>query len=241
MQTLIKAAAIALAASSAAPVAAQEAGDWHVTLQPYILIPAMNGDAAVRGIDAEVDVGRKDVIDNLNIGFLGYIEASNGQLSFGVDTNYMNLDANDDDAVVAANVSQTAIQPMIFYRVLPYLELMAGARYNSLKLGLESPIPAIDGVDRKKDWIDPIVGVRFKAPISNTVSAGVLGNVGGFGVGSDISVQIRPMINFSVASNISIDAGYQFIYMDYKSGSGGDRFVYDVTTDGPIIGATFRF
>ena len=130
---------------------------------------------------------------------------------------------------------------MIFYRVLPYLELMAGARYNSLKLGLESPIPAIDGVDRKKDWIDPIVGVRFNAPISDTVSAGVLGNVGGFGVGSDISVQIRPMINFSVASNISIDAGYQFIYMDYKSGSGDDRFVYDVTTDGPIIGATFRF
>ena len=40
MQTLIKAAAIALAASSAAPVAAQEPGDWPVTLQPYILIPA---------------------------------------------------------------------------------------------------------------------------------------------------------------------------------------------------------
>lgn len=241
MQTLIKAAAIALAAASAAPVAAQDAGDWHVTVQPYILVPAMNGDGAVRGIDAEVDVGRDDVVDNLNIGFLGYVEASNGQWSLGVDVNYMDLDANNDDALVAANVSQTVVQPMIFYRVVPYLDVMAGARYNSLKMGLESPIPAIDGVERKKNWIDPIIGVRFNAPISRSVSAGLLGNVGGFGIGSDIAVQIRPMINFSVSPNISIDAGYQFIQMDYESGSGNDRFLYDVTTDGPIIGATFRF
>lgn len=77
--------------------------------------------------------------------------------------------------------------------------------------------------------------------LSRSVSAGLLGNVGGFGIGSDIAVQIRPMINFSVSPNISIDAGYQFIQMDYESGSGNDRFLYDVTTDGPIIGATFRF
>lgn len=201
----------------------------------------MNGDATVRGIDAEVDVGRKQVVKNLNIGFLGYVEARKGQWSIGVDTNYMNLDANNDDALVAANMSQTAVQPMLFYRVAPYLDVMAGARYNALKIDLESNIAVIDGVSRKKNWIDPIVGVRFQAPVAKGISAGVLGNVGGFGVGSDVSVQIRPMVNFSVARNISIDAGYQFIYMDYKSGSGSRRFAYDVTTDGPILGASFRF
>ncbi|WP_426256996.1 hypothetical protein, partial [Sphingomonas sp. DC2300-3] len=30
-------------------------------------------------------------------------------------------------------------------------------------------------------------------------------------------------------------------YMDYESGSGPDRFAYDVLTDGPIIGISFRF
>lgn len=234
-------AAAILSALAATQATAQQAGDWHVLVQPYLMIPAMNGDAAVRGIDADVDVGRNDVVKNLNIGFLGYVEASNGRWSFGVDTNYMNLDANNDDALVAANVSQTAVQPMIYYRVARYLDVMAGARYNGLKLGLESPVPLIDGVSRKKDWIDPIVGVRFQAPISKGIQAGVLANVGGFGVGSDISVQIRPMVNFSIARNITIDGGYQFIYMDYKSGSRDRRFAYDVTTDGPILGATFRF
>lgn len=238
MQTAIKA-TIALALGWATPAAAEDARDWHVTLQPYVLLPAMNGNGAVRGIKADVDVGREDVVENLNIGFLGYVEASNGQWSFGVDTNYMNLDANNDDAFIAANVSQTAIQPMIFYRVAPYLDLMAGARYNSLKIGLESPVPAIDGVDRRKNWVDPIVGLRFNAPIGTGISAGVLSNVGGFGMGSDIAVQIRPMVNLAVAPNISIDVGYQLMYMDYESGD--ERFLYDVTTDGPIVGATFRF
>lgn len=241
MRKMLGPAALILTASSATPAAAQEGNDWRVLIQPYLMVPAMNGNAAVRGVDAEVDVGRKDVVKNLNIGFLGYVEARNGKWSFGVDTNYMNLDANNDDALVAANVSQTAVQPMIYYRIMPYLDFMAGARYNAIKLDLESPIPPIDGVSRKKDWIDPIVGVRFQAPISNGIQAGVLANVGGFGVGSDISVQLRPMVNFAIARNITIDAGYQFIYMDYKSGSGNRRFAYDVLTDGPILGASFRF
>jgi len=226
---------------AAAPAEAQEAGDWHLLVQPYLMVPAMNGDATVRGIDAEVDVGRKDVVKNLNIGFLGYVEASNGLWSVGVDTNYMNLDANDDDALVAANAAQTAIQPMLYYRVTRYLDILAGARYNSVKLSLESPFPQIDGASRKKDWIDPIVGLRFQAPVSAGIDAAMLANIGGFGIGSDIAVQLRPMVNFSIARNITIDAGYQFIYMDYKNKSGSQRFVYDVTTDGPIIGATFRF
>jgi opacity protein-like surface antigen len=234
--------AMAMAAAMAAtPAAAQEAGEWEFTFQPYIMVPAMNGDAAVRGIDAEVDVGRKDVVKNLNIGFLGYVEAHNGAIGFGVDTNYMNLDANEDDALVAANVSQTAVQPMIFYRVAPQLDLLVGARYNAIKLTTESNVEILDGVSRKADWIDPIVGVRFRAPVSDSIDVGLLANVGGFGVGSDIAVQIRPMVNFGVAENITIDAGYQLIYMDYEKGSDDRRFAYDVTTDGPIIGATFKF
>lgn len=236
--TIGTACALAFAAS---PAAAQESDGWEFVFQPYLMVPAMNGDAAVLGHDAPVDVGRKDVVKNLNIGFLGYVEATNGQWSFGVDTNYMNLDANNDDAPIAANMSQTAVQPMLFYRVAPHLDLMAGARYNAIKVDLESSIEAIDGASRKKDWIDPIVGMRLQAPISKSIGATLLGNVGGFGVGSDVSVQIRQMFNFSVASNVTIDAGYQIIYMKYDSGSGNRRFVYDVTTDGPILGATFRF
>ncbi len=229
------------ASLAAAPAAAQDAGDWTISVQPYLMAPAMNGDAAVRGIDAEVDVSRKDVISKLNMAFLGYVEAHNGRWGIGLDVNYMNLDANNDDARVAANMAQAGVQPMLYYRVAPELDLMVGARYVSIKLTTESDIAVLDDVSRKADWVDPIVGMRFQSPVSDTIGIGLVANIGGFGVGSDMSVQIRPMVNFAVAENITVDAGYQLLYIDYEHGSGDRRFLYDVATDGPIIGATFRF
>ncbi len=217
------------------------AEDWSFLVQPYLMLPSMDGKAAVAGIDANVDVGARNVVENLNFGFLGYVEAVKGNFAFGVDVNYMNLDANPDDARVSANVAQTAIQPMLFYRVADYFELVAGIRYNSIKLSLSSDISAIDGNERKKDWVDPIVGFRFNGPISSGTSFGLLANVGGFGVGSDIAIQVRPMLNFKVGSGITIDAGYQFVYMDYETGTGVQRFAYDVLTTGPILGVSFRF
>lgn len=237
LQRIVIACAIAAPIS---PACAQEAG-WSFLLQPYLMLPAMDGSAGVRGFDADVDVGRKDIISNLNIGFLGYAEASNGTVAIGVDVNYMNLDANPDDSRTRANVSQTAVQPMLFYKLVDKFELMAGLRYNKVKLGLESDIPAIDGAERSKDWVDPILGFRFAAPIGGNNSFSVLANVGGFGIASDLAIQVKPMLSFGISRSTTIDVGYQIVYMDYETGSGADRFKYDVLTDGPIVGISFRF
>jgi hypothetical protein len=215
--------------------------NWRFTIQPYVMAPVMDGKAAVRGHDANVDVSVKDVIDNFNIGFLGYVEAAKGDLAFGVDTNYMDLDATKDDRRTSANVSQTMVQPMIFFRVSNNLELLGGARYNAIELSLESRFPAIDGSERKKDWVDPLVGIRMKAPLGASTDFTFLTNVGGFGIGSDFAIQVRPTVNFGVSSSTTIDVGYQLFYMKYDKGSGSDRLLYDVVTQGPIVGATFRF
>ena len=232
-----------VAAAAILPAGAAQAQDdgWHFTLQPYLMVPAMSGKAAIRGFDAKVDVSPKDIIDNFNIGFLGYVEAAKGDWAFGVDTNYMNLDATKDERRTSANVSQTAVQPMLFYRVSKNLELMGGARYNSIKLKLDSTFPAIDGTERRKDWIDPIIGMRMTAPLGRSTEFSFQANVGGFGIGSDVAIQARPMVSFKIASKTTIDVGYQFVYMKYDTGSGTDRFLYDVLTQGPILGVTFKF
>ena len=238
LRSALAAAAVAMVG---APAAAQEDGRWQVMFQPYAMLPFMNGDAAVRGIDADVDIGPADVFKSLNIGLMGYLEASNGTIAVGLDLNYMNLDANADSSRVQANVSQTAVQPMLFYRVSPGVELMGGLRYNNIYLKLSSQLTAIDGQDRTKDWLDPIIGARFTAPMSKSSKFSMLANIGGFGVGSDIAVQAKPMFSFDVGKGITLDTGMQFVYMDYQSGTGADRFAYDVFTWGPLFGATFRF
>lgn len=235
---------IAIAASlfaAAAPVAAADDGGWNFVVQPYFLLPAMDGSSGVGPFDARVNVSRKDVIDNLNIGFLGYVEVSKGNFAFGVDTNYMNLDATPDSQRIGADIGQLAVQPMLFYRIGPWFELMGGVRYNRIKVELESTLPAVDGRKATQDWVDPIVGFRFQGPLTSGVGFGLVANIGGFGVGSDLAYQVRPMLNFSVSRAITIDAGYQWAYMDYETGEGLRRFAYDVSTTGPILGVTFRF
>ena len=36
-------------------------------------------------------------------------------------------------------------------------------------------------------------------------------------------------------------AGYRAVGIDYETGSGPSRFVYDVTLSGPVLGLNFRF
>lgn len=226
--------------AAAVAARAQDEG-WQFVVQPYVLLPAMDGSAGVRRFDADVDISRRDVIDNLNAGYLGYVEASKGRWAFAVDVNYMNVDGSPDLPRIQADVSQQAVQPMVFYRLNDSVEFMGGLRYNSIELELSTSLQIANGIRRKRDWVDPILGLRYARPLGERSSISVLSNVGGFGLSSDIAFQLRPMLHYRVGQSTSIDAGYQFFYMDYEDGSDDTRFAYDVWTTGPIIGMTFRF
>jgi hypothetical protein len=130
------------------------------------MLPSMDGKVTVKGIDANVNVGTKEILSNLKIGFLGYAEAGKGDCTLGLDVNYVNLDASDDDLRTSANVTQLSAKPMLFYRISKNFELLAGARYNKIEVGLESLAPSIDGTIREQDWVDPIVGFRMSAPFN---------------------------------------------------------------------------
>ena len=42
-------------------------------------------------------------------------------------------------------------------------------------------------------------------------------------------------------NDATLQAGHLVLYQDYEDGSGATLFAYDITTDGPILGMTFRF
>jgi hypothetical protein len=92
-----------------------------------------------------------------------------------------------------------------------------------------------------QDWFDPIIGANFSAPLCEKLSAAMRADIGGFGVGSDLTWQIYPHLNYQVCRNGSLQAGYRWVYNDYSSGTGRSEFAYDVLTQGPQIGFTFTF
>lgn len=233
--------AVGLALAVASPALAQDDG-WHFRVAPYVIAPSMDGEVVLRGREADVDVGPEDVFSHLNIGFQGYFEASNGAVGFALDAIYMDLDATDDDRLAEIDATQSAITPMVFARVAPHLDLYAGARFNSIggDADFQGPL-GLQTIEQDKSWVDPLVGVRFAAPIGEKWNFEIAGDVGGFGVGSDIAVNVWPMVGYEISSNAQIAFGYRILYTDYESGTGTNRFAYDVLTTGPVIGAIIGF
>jgi len=78
----------------AAAVAAEEKPDaqsgWEFQVAPYLWALAMNGDATVKGQEADVDVSFSDIWYELNIAFMLEYEARKGRLGLWGNTIYAN-------------------------------------------------------------------------------------------------------------------------------------------------------
>lgn len=94
----------------------------------------------------------------------------------------------------------------------------------------------------KQSWWDPIAGARVSLPLCNKFSLHVTGDIGGLEWGgSDFTWQAYPYFNWQFTKCASLQVGYRFLSVDYETGSGLNRFKYDVLTQGPQLGFTFHF
>jgi opacity protein-like surface antigen len=250
---LVTAVAVAIAAPSGA------AADWSHTVTPYLWGSGMSGKTAVGTatpagpLEADVDVGFDDILSNLKFGIMGSYrgDRSDGWVVMA-DYIYMSLEADKPSNVgpvlvdTTVEVQQTAFEFDLGYRVNDQVTVFAGLRYNDVDADLDvvrtGPGAGASRAASKGDsWIDPVVGVTARYPINETWSVGVRGDVGGFGVGSDLTWQMMASVNWMVRDNLEVVAGYRYLDADYEDGSGADLFKYDMVTSGPGIGVSFKF
>ena len=86
-------------------------------------------------------------------------------------------------------------------------------------------------------WVDPVIGVRAFIPLTNKLSLQNQADVGGFGIGSEITWSVNATANYIVTRNLSVSAGYQVLKINYDHAGR----VYDVRLNGPMLGASWRF
>ncbi|RIL03885.1 MAG: hypothetical protein DCC71_14845 [Proteobacteria bacterium] len=97
------------------------------------------------------------------------------------------------------------------------------------------------GVDRAKqdtvDWLDPLVGLRVTADVTQRWSVFALGDVGGWGVAnaSDLTWQAMLGSQLQLSEHWALRAGYRAL------GVNRDTAFDDGILHGPQIGAVFRF
>jgi hypothetical protein len=237
------------------PAAAQQSSDqvgssgWAFIVAPYFLAPYMDGQLGI-GIlpPATITASPGDIFDKLQFGAMLYVEARKGAWGAFVDGLYMDLEqaAQRENVAATASAQQGAVQVSAFRRIAPSIDVLVGARVNVLDAGLL--LPAVDTTGgqsatraQSATWVDPLIGVRLRAPLPPPWQLGIMADIGGFSVGSKLAYQIYPMAGVRVSRLFSIHVAYRILDMDYETGTGSDAFRYDMSTYGPEIGLGFHF
>lgn len=116
------------------------------------------------------------------------------------------------------------------------IDALGGLRAWNLDGQVSVPAAAID-VSPGADFVDPILAVRVNTPIADRWSLLSYADVGGFGVGSDLTWQLAVSANYQASDRLYLSVGWRHLYVDYS----GRNTVFKGAMSGPLIGATFTF
>jgi hypothetical protein len=221
---------------------------FEFTIAPYVLIPSMTGEVTVRGRPVEVDVGPGDIFKNLDFGAMLRLEASNQDWAFALDGLYMNLGADGTTPLLQreakVDMKQLAVDARALRRVAPWAEIGIGGRINVLEGGLsiapgDNILSGLD-VSQSMTWFDPLIVARLTAPLESKWHLGFIGDIGGFGIGSDFAWQVYPFVGYRFSTLFELTGAFRALGMKYETGTDNELFIYDMVIFGPEVGFLFH-
>jgi len=221
---------------------------WEFNLAPfYLWAVGIDGEQTIGPKTTGIEVQFEDIFDNLNAAFTGHFEGMyRNRYGFLFDYNYINLSADKTVPVLGTvdfdlktQIAEGAFLYRFLHRRTHYLDAIFGARYTNLDNDLK--INGTSVLDGTREWIDPMFGLRWIWGFSENWSLGLRGDVGGFGVGSNLALQGAAIFDWQPFRHVSFVGGYRALYQDYEEGSGPQLFKYEAIMHGPVIGINFRW
>lgn len=253
MKPISKSALILLASASAlsagAPtettITTKPADDdgWTFRSAMYGWGQAFDGEVGIRGLEADVNIDFKDILDDLNFAAMGVFEIGKGRWSLLADLNYAEVGDSVSPLPTAPNLIVDYEQKqflgnfLAIYQVIGNpemkLDVFGGARVNWIDFELS----AGPGITKDETWVDPVIGARFEAPLPNDFFFRALGDIGGFEVSSHLTWQALAGFGWRFSDSGALLLGYRALGTDYQDGN----FSYDMTAHGPVLGVEFKF
>jgi hypothetical protein len=227
--------AVALLISGAAY--AQD-NDWDVTLTPYGWLAGLEGDTGVKPLVADVDLSPSDILEDLEVAAMLTLDANNGTWGLVADIFYVELEDSAATALgkIKANVEQWIVTAGPYYRIPTRNDLImnvgAGGRYMSIDTDVTTPLGNSSDTEH---WVDPILMLNMRLPVAEKCFVDVYGDIGGFGVESDLTWMVMCAAGYSISESIDLLIAYQHLDADYENGD----FVYDAATSGFAVGVSF--
>ncbi len=256
---------VALVAVTPASLPAQEQADedseWRYSVTVYGWLLALDGDVTVKGIKSDLDVSFSEIWDELNIAGFTEFEAWKGRFGLFVNGFYADLGHS-------TKVSGVRLDPdlQVFwgstgalcrlgtwdltdepgkYSPTVTLDTYLGVRYSWLDVKLDFKDALLPDPSGKEDWFEPILGLRTIWDLSDRWSLSLAGDIGGMAFGSDFAWGAYGVFGYRFNlfgnDNARVIMGYRALSQDYDDGHGSNKFEWDVTIHGPVIGLTIPF
>jgi hypothetical protein len=237
------------APSAPSPAGTTGADDaWHFAVSPYLWFPGVHGTAVgPRGNGLGFRASPSDLLSHFRFGLMGAVEARRKRILGTLDMMWIRLE--DDKALpfprlgaISANIKATEflLTPKIGFRVVDEgklkIDALAGFRYWHFGESLNFN-PSLLGLNftGSQNFVDPLVGGRIEAALSPKIVATVLGDVGGWGTGSQLEYQVAGLLGYKIKPTWTLQAGYRYLYIDYRNSRGS---VFNATTAGVVFGVT---
>ena len=244
MRIVLQSSILVMALVATAPLQAE---DWKHEIAPYLWGSGLDGTTGAGPVTVDVDADFGDILDHLELGFMGMYRASRDRLSITVDGIYSQLESDGTGPIELVRgeveLEQTLLEVDVGYAVTEHLVMFGGLRYNDVttKVSATGPLGNTLSGEIDEDWTDPVIGARYTWPFSEQWSVTLRGDIGGFGVGSDFAWQGAATLRWQSSPRFGVLAAYRYIYADFEDGSGSDFFKYDMAMHGPALGVVFSF
>lgn len=233
---------------------------WAVIVSPYVWAASLKGNASLAGFDTDVDVPFSEIFDHLDLALMGNVEVTNGK--WGVYFDGQHVQTSQDERVFAheigIDIKTTTLAAGAFFKAYEVelggqtvfgkprtisFEPTVGVRWTELKADVSA-----FGVSSTKssDWADPFIGLRMNADLTDRWNLFAEADVGGFDVGSKVSVNAQAYLGYRMemfGKPTILRAGYRLLYQDYENDdfTGANKFRWDVSQHGPVVGFSMRF
>jgi len=241
--------------AEAQDIAKENDSGWQFAGAVYLWGAGIDGRTQ-SGADVTVSFG--DLVDNLEMGFMGALAARKGKWSVFTDVIYLDVGADKSidvsvpvgpgfiDVTTAANldlkglVLQFAGGYNLLMKGESRLDLVAGTRYLDLDMDLFLSLEALGpGLSRTlaesgSVW-DGIVGVKGNIALGDRWYLPYYFDIG---TGeSEFTWQALGGVSFRAANWVDLALVYRQIDWDF----GSDSLIDDLSFSGPALGAIFRF
>ncbi|MCK5394977.1 MAG: hypothetical protein KAJ32_03245 [Gammaproteobacteria bacterium] len=220
--------------------------DWQFVLTPVLWNASVDATLSDGGSGGDLPIDpdyRFFTLENLDDYLSLKFEANHGRIGFLFDSLRARYQDDTSNTIASFTVGTELgfIKAAARYQLFEEhkLDLIAGVQNSFLDIDQALIIGSMPGSTTKHsyDWTDPLIGLRYKYPISQKWLIWLRGNMGGFNVSTQRIIDLSTDIQYLINPTISFTMGYRYLEIDFKE----DDVLYGVTLDGLHIGLGIHF